>query len=384
MYRIVNRKKLLMTRIADAIGNLVFGVFRCSGTVTAIIPESVKRILVIRTAYLGDVMMTVPMLKPLKSRFPDAHISFLTSTAAAPLLENNPDIDAVLELNPFWFYSGRPIDYLVFIQKLRHNPFDLIIEARGDIRELLLLVFPLKARYKLSYAVGGGAFVLTHVVPHPHVNHRVDYHLDMVKYLGGKADRNHLEWEIFQSPEEKSRIQSILDKEGIRTPFWCAHPGSRLPLKRWMNDRYAAAFDQISEKIQRPLVLLGAYSEVVELEKIADRLKHRPHILSGIINLRDVSGILRRSSLFVCNDSAPMHIAAAAKTPTVAIFGPSKSAQTGPCSPLSSVVEKACACRDRCDEQTCTDKTYHYCMKSISVKDVVAAALDLWLQAASP
>ncbi len=380
MYRIVNRKKLLMTRIADAIGNLAFGIFRGSGTETAINPESVKRILVIRTAYIGDVMMTVPMLKPLKRLFPDAHISFLTSTAAAPLLENNPDVDAVLELNPFWFYPGRWVACLSQIRNLNHYRFDLVIEARGDIRELLLLVFPLNARYKLSYAVGGGAFVLTHVVPHSRLNHRVDYHLDMVDYLGGRADRNHLEWQIHETPAEKARIQEILDAEGIQTPFWCAHPGSRLPLKRWMDDRYVAAFDQLSEKIKVPLVLLGASSEVAEVEKIACRLKHRPHILAGKINLREMSGIVARASLFVCNDSAPMHFAAASKTPTAAIFGPSKSAQTGPRSPAATVVEKPFACRDRCDEQTCTNKIRHDCMKSIAVKDVVAAALDLWLR----
>jgi ADP-heptose:LPS heptosyltransferase len=148
-----------------------------------------------------------------------------------------------------------------------------------------------------------------------------------------------------------------------------------------MDDRYAAAFDQISEKIKVPLVLLGARGEVAEVEKIACRLKRRPHVLAGKISLREMCGIVARASLFVCNDSAPMHIAAALKTPTVAIFGPSKSAQTGPRSPAATVVEKPFACRDRCDEQACMNKIHHECMKSIAVQDVVAAALDLWLRA---
>jgi lipopolysaccharide heptosyltransferase II len=338
----------------------------------------VKHILVIRTAYIGDVMMTVPIIQPLKRRFPNASISFLTSSAAAPLLKNNPDIDAVLELNPFWFYPGHIFDYPVFMRSLKRQRFDLVIEARGDIREILLLVLPLSARYKLSYAVGGGAFALTHVVPHPTINHRVDYHLEMARHLGCHVDRTKLQWEIHLTLEEKVHIGKILEYEGIQHPFWCAHPGSRLPLKRWMIDRYAEAFDQIAEKIRCPLVLLGTHDEIGNVQAIADRLKRRHHNLAGKIDLREMAGILQRSSLFVCNDSAPMHIAAAVKTPTVAIFGPSKSQQTGPCSPVAAVVEKPFACREYCDEHRCTNEHHHDCMKSISVNDVVDTAWQLW------
>ena len=290
-----------MIRIADAIGSFMFRIFRYSGMEPAIIPETIRpetirHILVIRTAYIGDVVMTMPMIKPLKTRFPGARISFLTSTAAAPLLINNPDIDAVIAFNPFWFYPARLVDYLKFIRKMRHHRFDLIIEARGDIREILLLVFPLSARYKLSYAVGGGAFALTHVVPHPRINHRVDYHLDMAACLGAQVDRNHMEWGIHLAPEENAKVEKILENEGIPQPFWCAHPGARVALRRWMNDRFAAAFDRISEKIQCPLVLLGAHSERVDIMEIADRMTYRPHILAGTINLREMAGILQKTN----------------------------------------------------------------------------------------
>jgi lipopolysaccharide heptosyltransferase II len=378
MYRIYNRKKRILTAIADSIGNLAVRLLNPFDVVAEIVPKKVKHILVIRTAYIGDVVMTIPMIKLLKTRFPDARISFLTSTVAAPLLKNNPDIDAVIEFNPFWFYPARMLDYLTFIRRLKHRRFDLVIEARGDIREILLLVLPLDARYKLSYAVGGGAFALTHVVAHPQVNHRVDYHLDMAAFLGAQVDRTHLDWGIHLTPEEKVHVDKILEKEGVHQPFWCAHPGSRLPLKRWMNDRYAAAFDHISEKIRCPLVLLGTYSELADVKEIADRLKHRPYILAGKINLREMLGIIQKASLFVCNDSAPMHIAAAVQVPTVAIFGPSKSMQTGPRSPVAIVVEKPFICRAHCDEKTCTNNIFYECMKSIAVKDVVDSALELW------
>jgi len=378
MYRIVNRKKRILTSLADRIGRLLFGWLHPSDPPAEIVSESVRHILVIRTAYIGDVMMAVPMIRPLKRRFPHARISFLTSTAAAPLLKNNPDIDTVLELNPFWFYPSRIADYFVFIRRWRRHRFDLVIEARGDIREILMLVMPLNARYKMSYAVGGGAFALTHVIPHPQINHRVDYHLDMAAYLGAPVDRIRLNWGIRLTSEENARVEKILEREGIQQPFWCAHPGSRLPLKRWIADRYVPAFDQISEMIRCPLVLLGTQHELSDLKAIASGLKYRHHILAGKIDLREMVGILNKAALFVCNDSAPMHIAAAMQIPTVAIFGPSKSMQTGPRSPVASVVEKPFPCRDSCDEHICRHEIHHDCMKSITVKDIVATAWDLW------
>ncbi|WP_028324536.1 glycosyltransferase family 9 protein [Desulfatirhabdium butyrativorans] len=386
MYRIVNRKKLLMTQVADAIGYAMRRMLRrpiASGETGLLDPSSVKRILVIRTAYIGDVVMTLPILKPLKQRFPDARISFMTSSDAASLLKNNPYVDEVLEVNPFWFYSGKRWDWLRSLRSWRRCRFDLIIEARGDIRDLLFLVFLLRAGRKVSYAVGGGGFVLTDIVSHPRINHRVNYHLDLVKYLDCDVDPDNLEWDIYETAEETDCIRRILAEAGIPSSFWCAHPGSRLPLKRWMNERYAETFDRISETTGLPLVLLGTRGDAGNIQAICRLLKQRPYCLIGKLGLRELSGVIRRACLLVCNDSAPMHIAALVKTPTVALFGPSKSSQTGPFSPVARVVETPCMCRERCDEHACSNRGYHHCMKSIAVNDVVQSALELWKQTAS-
>ena len=80
---------------------------------------------------------------------------------------------------------------------------------------------------------------------------------------------------------------------------------------------------------------------------------------------------------FICNDSAPMHIAAAMKTLTVAIFGPSKSRETGPYGNVHRVVEKDFPCRFTCDEDSCKHKIYQACMKAITPDDVYNAAMEL-------
>src|SRR3989344_5494937 len=212
MYKIINKRKLFATIAADLVGNLIFFP-RLFKKAEEIKPEEIQEILVIRTAYIGDVIMTIPILKPLKERFPDSRISFLTSIKAKEILKNNPYIDKIITYNPFWFYHSGKKEYFEFIRMLRKRPFDLIIETRGDIRDILLLVWPLKTRFKVGYNIGGGGYLLTHVVPYKGTIHKVEYHLNIAKYLGCEINKD-VEWGIYLTGDEKKRVKEILEGEG--------------------------------------------------------------------------------------------------------------------------------------------------------------------------
>lgn len=373
-YKIINRKKFYLTVIADIIGSIVFMPWRLLGRHKEIVPEAIREILVIRTAYIGDAMMTVPILKPLKSRFRNARVSFLTSTAASELLQTNPYIDEVITHDPFWFYPSKKKAYFEFIKKLKEKPFDLVIETRGDIRELLFLVWPLKAGIKVSYNTGGGGYFLTHTVPYDRVKHKVEYHLDIIRYLGC-GDKT--EWSVYLSAQEKDRVRRLLDEKGIRKPFAAIHPGARVPLKRWMPERFTSLCNKIANSYKWPVVLLGSGEEKEIASEIAGKMEHNAVSLAGELTLRELAVVLSEAALFICNDSSPMHIAAAMKTPTVAIFGPSKSRETAPYGNFHRVVEKDFPCRHTCDENTCRYEPYNACMKAIEVTDVMAKVDEL-------
>lgn len=370
-YKIVNRNKRWATGLADLIGATVFLPARLRRA-PPIRPEAVRRILVIRTAYIGDVVMTLPLLKPLKDRFPDARITFLTAPAAAELLAHNPFLDEVLTYAPFWFYRGSPRAYVDFVRRLRQETFDLVVETRADIRDIVLLAWPAKSPRRVSYGVGGGAYALTHVVPYPGLKHKVEYHLDLARYLGCPTDP--LEWGIYLTAAERACTDARLAGLGVRPPFLCAHPGSRLALKRWLPERYAAAFDRLMHETRLPLLLCGTEAERSLTDDIRRRMTQPAISLVGALTLREFAGLVARAALFVCNDSGPMHVAAAMQTPTVALFGPSKSVETAPYGPRHRVVEKAFPCRPACDESTCHFHRFHACMHDIEVDDVVRAA----------
>ena len=375
MYKIINKKKLVLTAAADALGSVLFGLQRLLRRPGQIRPEEVRDILVIRTAYMGDVVMTLPMLKPLKERYPDARISFLTATAAVDVLKNNPFLDEIITFDPSWFYPGSRDRLIAFIRRMRERTFDLVIEARGDIREILCLAYPLRARYRVGFGFGGGSFLLTHVVPYTGVRHKLEYHLDIARFLGCPVEG--VTWGVYLTDEEKNGVQELLDANGIRKPFIAVHPGARHELRRWYTDRYARLYDHVVQELGFPVVILGSPGEKELADAIIKQMVTKPYSLVGKATLRQLAGVLSASTLFICNNSGPMHIAASLKVPTIVLHGPSKTYWDAPYGNPQRIVEKEFPCRRTCDENTCRNQRYHACMKDIEVKDVQDAVAAL-------
>ncbi len=374
-YKIINRKKRLATMLFDIVGTIVFAPAARLRKRPAL-DGSVREILIIRTAYAGDVVMTLPMLKPLRRKFPSARISFLTCRAGAELLKNNPLVDRIFAFDPFWFFKSGIPDYFAIMRKLRKERFDLVIEARGDIRDILLLAYPLKASARLSYGFGGGSYLLTHLAPFTGIKHRVEYHLDLAKSIECPVD-DKIEWGITLMPEEERAAADILEERGIKSPFIVAHPGTRLPLKRWPPEKCAALYDMIIDRTGMQLAVLGSKDESELVGAIIGMMKNKPVNLAGALGIRQLAAVLARAAILVCNDSAPMHIATAMNTPIVAIFGPSKPEETAPYSANSRVVKANVPCRWTCDEQTCRNQEHNRCMQDISPDDVFQAFQEL-------
>ncbi|MBI5740232.1 MAG: glycosyltransferase family 9 protein [Nitrospirae bacterium] len=381
MYKIINKKKLLATLAVDIAGNIVFSpklLFKRRGEIR---PGEVMNILIIRTAYIGDVIMTLPVLKPLRERFPNARITFLTGIKSAEVISNNPYVDEVLTYDAFWFYGkkGKKVmpEYLHFLKHLRAKMYDLVIEARADIRDILMLVYPSRSRYKVSYNVGGGGYLLTHTVPYRELKHKVEYHLDMARYLG--CNDGPVEWSIYLTPVEEKKAGDILGKLGVPSdrPLVAMHPGARLQLKCWSAKGFAVVADRLIEESGANIIFTGSPDEVDLVKRIEKIMRNRPVVLAGETTIREMASILKKCDLFICNDSSPLHIASAMKTPTVAIFGPSKSRETGPYGNTHRVVEKDFPCRYDCDESTCRHTMHNECMTAIGPDDVINAAMEI-------
>jgi ADP-heptose:LPS heptosyltransferase len=279
-YKIINKKKKIATILFDLIGYIIWAPLNLFQKPN-FFPQraNIREILVIRTAYIGDVVMTLPLLKHLKALYPKAGISFLTCSAAKDLFLNNPYIADVLTYDAFWFYPRALKEalknYWGFLKKLRSKQYDLVIEARADIRDILLLAYPAKARYRISYKVGGGGYLLTHIVPYKKLKHRVEYHLDIARFMGANVDG--VEWGIILTAKEKTTAGNLLAGAGIaETDFLVGiHPGGRKKLKSWNMDKFAQLADRLICDYGAKIVFSGSAQERELVDNIINKMKHK-------------------------------------------------------------------------------------------------------------
>jgi ADP-heptose:LPS heptosyltransferase len=325
-YKIINRKKRIAVKTIDFFLRPLFYIReKITGQHHSILAPAdfpkIKKILILRTAYIGDVVMTLPVLNPLRTAFPNAELSFLTSHSAAPILANHPAVDKVIPYDAFWFYSQpKKIaykKYLEIIKQLQQEQFDLVIDFRGDIRDIFFLAYRSQAKYRISYGSGGGAYWLTQVVPLREIKHRVQFHLDILRELNIPVKEDIPK--IYLTETEKQNALTKLNSLGInpnQDVIIGIHPGARMPLKRWEPSRYAELINRISQSNLGKIVLFASPElSIADFEKTVIPIAN--------LTLRELAVVLSYCRVLICNDSAPMHIAAAVGTKCLAIFGPS-------------------------------------------------------------
>lgn len=380
-YKIVNARKRIIVSIIDTILDRFRRLLRQKNDqYDPIINDisKIKRILCVRIAYIGDVVMTLPVLTPLRQAFPDAKIDFITSSAAAPLLTDHPAVNDVLTFDAPWFYRDSSHSTQACIQSIRDRQYDLGIDFRGDIRNIFHLLWRTGIPRRLSYISGGGQSLLTHPVHWTEYKHKIEYHLDLLRKSGITAEVS--QPRIYVSNEEKRSIRQIIPD--IDNSFILIHPGSRLKSKCWPKERFIGlARDLILKGIGRVIFVGGS----LETEIISEIVRHveGARSIDRILTLREFAALCTHARLLVCHDSAPMHIAAAVGCSVVALFGPSCPEETGPTGNNHQIHTGKCERKYRCDEISCKQKHAGACMDSISVDDVAESCLKIMNQTIS-
>ena len=343
--------------------------------------KDVKNILVVRSAYIGDVVLTIPAIKVLADRFPQTKISFLTCLSAKNALEKNPYIDKIITYNVPWFYPKKKWsilgDYIRLIKLIRSRHFDIAIDFRGDFRDILMILFPSGASHRVSYGFTGGGYMLTEVIPYQGQKHKVQFHLDILRALGANSVPDTMN--LYPTAEDRSAVERLLQEKGLSQGAILVglHPGGRVDLKCWDIKYYAEVADALIERYGANIVVTGGPDEVEIGESLLRLMKRKGLNLCGKLSLRQLQALMKKMHLFITNDTASLHVASGANVPTVAIFGPSEVWDTGPLSERHKVIMKELECRASCDTYQCHNKNYHECLKSIKPSEVIEACIEI-------
>ena len=339
---------------------------------TSVHAESIKRVVVRGTNWVGDSVMTVPALRALRRVLPDANITLAIRPGAKGIFSEADFIDDVLVYNRKSAFSLIPQ-----VGEWKRRQFDLAVLFQNAF-EAALIPFLAGVPVRLGYATESRQALLTHPLALPDwrsSRHEVFYYLYLVtaleQMLFGSSSICEAEpnASIQISDERKAEARGLLRSHGIReeNSIVAICPGSiNSRAKRWPAEAYAALADRLIES-QRQVLLIGSQEEVEVSKEVISRMRHRPVVLTGKTSLDEITAVLATVNLIVTNDTGPAHIGAALGRPTIVIFGPTNPLTTRPFSPEAEILRHPPECAP-CMLRDCPID--HRCMTAITVDEV--------------
>ncbi|MDT8317987.1 MAG: lipopolysaccharide heptosyltransferase II [bacterium] len=334
-----------------------------------------KKILLIQTAFPGDVVLTTPLVNALKKVFPESYLTVMTTPQGVQLLKDSKSIDSLLSYDK----KGRDKGLLSFfrlLKDLRKEQFDLCLSPHPSSRTALM-AFASSAGTRVGFSHASLSFFYNKKVLRNKDLHEVERILSLLTPLevdtGGIDKTPALEI----SPETLAKAEAILNSVGITggEQIVAVAPGSVWGTKRWTAEGYAALVDVLMKKYGIKVILIGSPAERDTGNTILDLAKNKPVDLIGKTGLSDLVAVIDRCSLLIGNDSAPGHIAAARSVPVVSIFGPTApSFGYAPYGKNVQIVEKEIPCRPCHHHGPMKCPEGHFrCMRDIRVEDVMFA-----------
>jgi len=324
-------------------------------------------ILISRLRFMGDIILTTPLLSALKRAFPSSEITYLAEAPYAELLQNHPDVDEIIS-----FERGNSTQNLSVFKKLLSTKFDLAIDLFGNPRSALLTWLS-GAKMRIGGDFRGRRHFYTHRIGDDGLpKTAVDFHLRYLLPLG--IDVAVDDPCIFVTPREEEWARSYLQKKGFDPDqeIIGIHPGATWPAKRWFPERFAQLANELAAR-QLQIIFTMAPGEEALLHSVIDQCTFSP-ILPDALSLRKLAAVLKIIDVYVSNDCGPMHLAPAVGTPTVGIFGPGEPDIWFPYKREKGhrLVYKEIDCshchRDFCEKMDC--------MRAITVDDVLAQVMD--------
>ncbi len=340
---------------------------------------SFDRILVIQTAFLGDVVLTTPLLRELDRANPDATITVVTTPLGAATLAGLPFIDELIPFDKKEKDKGLAGMWRL-IARLRRERFDLAIAAQRSGRTGLL-VRASGAKTRVGFEGAAGAWAYTVNARWDPGRHAVHRYLALAGPCGSNPEAADPDPVLAILPQARERVAALLSEAGIDRGdgVVAIAPGSIWGTKRWTPEGFAAVAAGVRALGPMP-VLVGSPQEAELCNQIAALAGGGVPVLAGRTGIPDLAALCARASAVVTNDSGPGHVASAVGTPVVAIFGPTVPAfGYTPYGTANRIVElDGLDCRpcDRHGPQVCP-LGHHRCMKDIEPAIVMRALSDV-------
>jgi heptosyltransferase III len=354
----------------------------------------IKRVLVIKLRHHGDVLLTSPVFQVLKNHAPHLEVDALVYHDTREMLTEHPAIEEVFTIDREWKNMGVATQVsreMGLFRVLKRRHYDLVLHLTEHPRGAWLtrLLSPRYAVAQRAMGINEGrdsrwwksSFTHTYPTPRATFRHTVESNLDALRRLGVHPEPEEKKLVLVPGIDAEEKVAGLMATHGIEAKkFIHIHPTSRWLFKTWPPEQFADLILELGKQGQR--VVLTAAPAPEEREMIAaikTRLKAPVVDLTGSLSLKELAALTRKARAFVGVDSAPMHMAAAMQTPTVALFGPSGEAHWGPWAVVHRIVASTKpehSCRP-CGNDGCGGSKVSECLTQLPMPRVLAALNEL-------
>ena len=351
---------------------------------------SYPKILIIQPYAIGDVLRATPVIRGLKEKYPGCYLAFLVGEVAAEVVSANPDLDEVYIINLKGYkeeYNTRGLgdafkNLYDFTRLLQKEKFNLVVNL--SLTEYCgLITYLTKSAAFLGLMVdNSGKICLTSGWGDKHTRifesresrlankmHLTDIFCKIAEVEEGRYGLAlHLEAEDVSFASETFHQHGIGEEQMVIG----LNPGANWESKRWEPEKFAKLGDELIRRHGAKILLFGGPGDLELSSSVESLMEEKPINLAGATSLRQLGALMSRCRAVVANDTGPMHLSAAVKTPTVAIFGPTYSVEGGPYGEGHEIVEADVDCAP-CFQPDCPIDDYMVCMRSIGVEKVLGA-----------
>jgi ADP-heptose:LPS heptosyltransferase len=264
-----------------------------------------KKFLIIRFSSIGDIVLTTPVIRCLRKKYPESTIHYLTKKKFAGIVQSNPYVDKVLLLEE---------DINVTIEEIRNENYQHIIDLHHNLRTLRIKQFIKKVAFHSFNKLNIEKWIFTNfkinLMPHKHI---VERYMATVESLGVENDGLGLDYFIPQNEVVKQDDIPFSHSHGyIAIAIGAAHNTKKLPVEK---------LNELVSKIKYPIILLGGKEDFMIGEKIAEPDAVKIYNACGKFSLNESADIVRNSKLVISHDTGLMHIAAAFKKNILSVWG---------------------------------------------------------------
>ncbi len=335
-------------------------------------PELVRRVLLINSTALGDLLFSTPAMRGLQERYPDWQIEAVVQPGLLPL------VSALPWVSRGWGFAAGGLGFWRLAQDLRRQHHDLVIILHGNDPEATLLAHSTTAPFLIGSGHSPLHWAYSLAVPRQGPSeHAIERRLNLVRPVGVEAAAKDLA--IVLPPTVKQQAADLLVAHFGHLPqlLVALHPGGSDSYKRWPSNRFGELAKWLEATYGARLLIIGTASERDLAEEVAVRVRQPVFMTAGRCDILTVAGLLSHCRLLVGNDSGPFHLGLALRVPSLGLLGADAPERVGPYQvDWGKAIFKAKACpRNPCITRRCVRPL---CLEAIQFEEVCRLLRHWW------